>query len=529
MEFREDGALPGEKGLLKKALLLVLIGAAFGLITHLTGGGSAHVISVTVFVIIVAGTLFFWTFRLAIAFLGVATLLIANVLDIPGFVSAASLPVILFLVGMMIVVGALRDLGFFTWVIQLIMGVKSMTGMKFVIITGLVSALLASLVDEVTSIIFMAVLIFQVCDTLKVRPTPYLIISVLTTNIGSSGTMLGNPVGIFIGTKAGLTFEDFMVWAFPVMIMALLVTLATVILWYRKEIKQFDDSLQIRKHKELGLGPVVEVSPWKGLVVLIGTVGLIAAHHRLEQGMGLQPNTILLMAPLISAGIIMIVRRNRARHYVESEVDWWTLTFFLLLFAVAGTLEHTGFTTRLAAGFGAVFKGSLPLMVVAVATVSAVGSAFVDNVVYVAAFVPVVKSLGLAGYHAEPLWWALLFGACYGGNITMIGSTANIVALGMLEKRYREHVRFWEWFKVGAIAGGVSTVVSIAAIIVLTPFMPHRPVPVEPGETPAAIQAPAEPGAGPAEEKEKSVPAAEAPHPQPALAGNPTAPSSATE
>jgi len=492
MEFHEDGPLGTEDGIARKAVLLVLIGAALGFLTYITGGTSAHVISVTVFGIIVLGTLFFWTFRLAIAFLGVATLLIANVLDIPGFVSAASLEVILFLVGMMIVVGALRDLGFFTWVIQLIMGVKSMTGMRFVIITALVSALLASLVDEVTSIIFMAVLIFQVCDTLKIRPTPYLIISVMMTNIGSSGTMLGNPVGIFIGTKAGLTFEDFALWAFPVMVLALVVSCVTVIMWYRKEIRHFDENLQMRRQKELGLGPVVEVSPWKGLIVLVGTVGFIALHHRLEEVLGLKPNTILLMAPLISAGIIMIVRRHRARHYVEAEVDWWTLTFFMLLFAVAGTLEHTGFTARMAAGFSSTFHGSIPLLVVAVAVVSALGSAFVDNVVFVAAFVPVIKSLAASGYHAEPLWWALLFGACYGGNVTMIGSTANIVALGMLEKRYREHIRFWEWFKVGAVAGGAATAVAIIAVVALAPFMPNRGLPAEGPAAPATLEAPAQ-------------------------------------
>ncbi len=497
MEFHEDGFMSTDDGLYKKAALLLALGAIVGILTHITGGTSAHVISVTVFAIIVLGTLFFWTFRLAIAFLGVATLLIANVLDIPGFVNAASLEVILFLVGMMIVVGALRDLGFFTWVIQLIMGAKSMTGMRFVVITALVSALLASLVDEVTSIIFMAVLIFQVCDTLKIRPTPYLIISVMMTNIGSSGTMLGNPVGIFIGTKAGLTFEDFIIWAFPVMVVALLVTCVVVIVWYRKEIHHFEENLQLRRQKELGLGPVVEVSPWKGLVVLVGTVGLIAIHYRLERMLGLKPNTILLMAPLISAGIIMIVRRHRARHYVEVEVDWWTLTFFMLLFAVAGTLEHTGFTARMAAGFAKVFHGQLPMLVVAVAVISAVGSAFVDNVVFVAAFVPVVKSLAANGYHAEPLWWALLFGACYGGNITMIGSTANIVALGMLEKRYHEHIRFWEWFKVGAVAGGIATAVSIVAVILLMPFMPNRGVAGGhgDGQPASAIEAPAEPGA----------------------------------
>jgi Na+/H+ antiporter NhaD/arsenite permease-like protein len=112
---------------------------------------------------------------------------------------------------------------------------KGMTGMRFVLFSAGASALTASMVDEVTSILFMAALIFQVCDVLKVRPVPFLIICVMATNVGSSGTMLGNPVGILIGSRAGLTFEDFMLWAFPVMLLSLIATIALLIVWYRPE------------------------------------------------------------------------------------------------------------------------------------------------------------------------------------------------------------------------------------------------------------------------------------------------------
>lgn len=462
-----------ERGLLWPALAMAVLTVCVAFVARRAGLTPRQVMSVSVFALIVQGTLFFWSFRLAIAFLGVAALLLCNVLDIRGFVQSSSLEVILFLVGMMVVVGALRDLGFFTWIIQMIIGAPGMTGRRFVMVTCVTSALLACAVDEVTSILFMAVLIFQVCDTLKINPTPYLIITVMATNVGSSGTMLGNPVGIFIGTKAGLSFEDFMVWAFPVMLVCLTLTIALVMFYFRKEIALFEERLQDRKKRELGLGPRVKVAYGRGLAVLLGTIGLVAIHHRVEVLLGLEGNTVLLIAPLISAGIIMIWRRDRARHYVESEVDWWTLVFFLLLFAVAGTLEHTRVTDCMAEGFAHHMGHSLSRLVPAVTLISALGSAFVDNVVFVAAFVPVVKTLGDSGIHAMPLWWALLFGACYGGNITMIGSTANIVALGMLEKRYRARIRFLEWLKVGLLVGAVSCVFSILGVLVLSRWMPH--------------------------------------------------------
>jgi len=462
---RQKIALPG-------ALMLLLTALIAGM-TWKLGLDSRQVVSVSVFTLIVLGTLFFWSFRLAIAFLGVAALLMANVLNIRKFVESSTLEVILFLVGMMVVVGALRDLGFFTWIIQLIIGAPGMTGKRFIVVTAVTSALLACAVDEVTSILFIAVLIFQVCDTLKLKPTPYLIIAVMATNVGSSGTMLGNPVGIFIGTKAGLSFEDFMIWAFPVMLVSLALTMATVMFYYRREIAEFDTQLQERKKRELGLGPQVKVAYGPGLAVLLGTVGLVAVHHRLELLLDLEANTVLLIAPLISAGIIMIWRRDRARHYVENEVDWWTLVFFMLLFAVAGTLEHTQVTDRMADGFAHHMGRGLGRLVPGITVISALGSAFVDNVVFVAAFVPVVKNLAESGIHGMPLWWALLFGACYGGNITMIGSTANIVALGMLEKRYRSRIRFFEWLKVGVLAGIVSCAFAIVGVLILSRWMPH--------------------------------------------------------
>ena len=139
-----------------------------------------------VFISIIFGTLFFWGFRLAIAFLGLAVLLFNKSLDIPTFVTSSSLEVILFLVGMMVIVGALRDLGFFTWIVQLIVSMPNLSGRKFIFVTATASALLACAVDEVTSIIFIATLIFQVSDRLKLNPTPYILIAVLATVFDTS-------------------------------------------------------------------------------------------------------------------------------------------------------------------------------------------------------------------------------------------------------------------------------------------------------------------------------------------------------
>lgn len=456
--------------LIRRLTLLVGLSVLAGLLGGTIGLEYHQQVASSVFLAIILGTLLFWSFRLAIAFVGIAVLIFTKSLNIPHFVESAALPVILFLVGMMIVVGALRDLGFFTWIVQLIVAMPNMTARKFIITLSVTSALLACAVDEVTSIIFVSTLVFQVSERLKLNPTPYLIICVLCTNVGSAGTMLGNPVGIYIGTQAGFSFQDFIVWAFPIMLLSLLATVVATTVWYRKELREFDEKLTDRLSRNLSLAPRVQVPYVQGLILLSLTILFIAAHHSLEGILGLDKNSILLVAPLACSGVIMIMRHDRARHYVENEVDWWTLLFFMLLFAIAGTLEYTGVTVFLAEHFQSGFGRNLNILIPVIMVTTALGSAFVDNVVFVAAFSPVIKELGQF-VPAMPLWWALLFGACFGGNITMIGSTANIVALGMLEKQFRVQVAFFQWLKIGALSALVACVIAWALLMILSPFM----------------------------------------------------------
>ncbi len=439
-------------------------------------------VAVCTFIAVICTTLFFWTHRVAVAFIGVAVLIGTRAMTLHGMLRATELDIIFFLVGMMVIVGALKDLGFLTWVIQAIINKKRMTGMTFTVILCSLSALLSSVVDEVSSIVVVLALVFQVCDTLKIRSSPFVLMAVLCTNIGSAATMLGNPVGIFIGNKAGFNFSQFLSGATPIAFVSLLATLGIVLFWYRKVIHQMTVVMQEHRQVHHGLGPLIRIPFRRGLFVLVATVCIIAFHHQIENILGLtgveNKNAFLIITPLIIAGLLMIYRPNRARHYIEHDVEWWTLLFFMLLFAIAGGLEEQGITRNLADKLTGVVKGGPTPMVPFVLAISAVGSAFVDNIVFVAAFTPVIQALVERSADYTLLWWALLFGACFGGNITAVGSTANIVALGLLEKRGHMHIAFIEWLKIGAVVGIVTCLIAWAMLT----FIPMpRPVghPVE--------------------------------------------------
>lgn len=458
--------------MVKKFILLILISLGLGIFTKHIGLNSQQALAISIFSASVLGTLFFWDFRLSFAFLGTSVLLISRTIDLENIIKFSSLEVILFLIGMMVLIGLLKEAGLFAWLVSLILRIRNLTAKKFLIAISVISALLACAVDEVTSIIFMIAAILEICDYFEVNPVPFIIASVLTTNIGSSGTVLGNPIGILIATKSGLSFEDFITKAFPLMLLCLMTTICIIGIWYRKTLREFDNKI-----KELGANELlirlISVPLEKQLKICLGIFGItlffISLHHRLELLWGLETNTILLVVPLISAGLVMIWKWKKARDYIEKDVEWWTLLFFLLLFAQAGTLKYTGATDVLAQRIINVTGNTPHLLIAVILWLSTIGSSILDNVVLVAAFIPVIQSFQSLNLNLQPLWWALLFGGCLGGNITLVGSTANIVALGILEKEKNIRVTFFRWFWIGLTVGLITTAVVWLALLFL-PF-----------------------------------------------------------
>ncbi|MDD3906092.1 MAG: SLC13 family permease [Candidatus Omnitrophica bacterium] len=454
----------------KKFLILIAIALSLGLAAVKIGLNCQQSLAVSIFSASILGTLFFWDFRLSFAFIGTSLLLATRTIDIEHLVRFASLDVILFLVCMMVLVGMLKEANFFNIISHLLLGIKRLNSFKFIIILSAVSAVMAAMVDEVTSIIFMIVAVLEICDRLEIDPVPYLITSVLATNIGSSATVLGNPIGILIATRSGLTFEDFIIKAAPLAAVCLMVTIAICLVWYRKSFAQFDKN--IRRFTEARIAsmekPMVFTKDLKiGLAIFGATILAIALHHRLELLWGLGANTILIAAPLISCGGVFIWKRKNARKHVERDVEWWTLLFFMLLFAQAGTLQYTGATDELAKRLAGMVGNSQTFLTGVILWISAIGSSILDNVVLVAAFIPVIQ--GFKDIATQSFWWALLFGGCLGGNITLVGSTANIVALGMLEKEKNIRITFLRWFGIG-LTVGLSTTIVVWLALTFLPF-----------------------------------------------------------
>jgi len=421
----------------------------------------------------VVGTLLFWRFRVAIAFAGIVILLLTRTIDVEHTIEFMSLDVIIFLVGMMTIVALVRETGFFSWLGWKMIKMAGRNPRNFMFMLLLLSSLMAALVDEVTSILFITGIVLDFCSRYKVSPVNYVISVVLATNIGSSWTVLGNPIGILIALRAGLTFESFIRWAFPIGFISLLALIPVLCWWQRNDLRLLKSKMEAESRVIIDeWAEVKDRGFFKGGVILFAAVIVfIALHYRLELALALPKNTLLVASSIAGAAIVMLWKRGKAREYLTQGVDWWTLIFFMFLFAKAGCLAYVGVTDRIADAFVGISTSSLfliPLM----GWVSAFASSALDNVVLVAAIIPIIHSLGAVGANSFPLWWALLFGGCYGGNITMVGSTANIVALGVLERRAGYYMTLRKWIFIGLVAGCLPTLIGTLLLLAQIPLMP---------------------------------------------------------
>jgi Na+/H+ antiporter NhaD/arsenite permease-like protein len=435
---------------------------------------STQVISFTVFLGIILSILLFWRLRVAFAFIGIFALLSTGLLDVTHLVEFAGLDIIIFLIGMMIVVGYLEERHFFEYLLNRIMGAARTARSSMVLLMGM-AAFSAALVDEVTSILFMTALVLRLTSRLAINFIPLLILVIFATNIGSSATVVGNPVGVMIALRAGLSFAEFLRWATPISIAALLVTMLVGYTYYRKYFKLMDERLAeyrlvAAKAQPDNGGP--DKLDKKALFLFLFTMSLLIGHTAIENALSLEKNTMLIAAPLIGASAALFLQGEHARELLEKRVDWWTLTFFLMFFATVGTLKYVGVTSVFGSIFANLTGGNIALAIPLLGFISGMMTAFMDNILAVAVLIPIFQELGQTGLPIYPLWWVLLFAGTLMGNMTMIGSTANIVAIGMVERQRLGHITFMEWFKIGAIVSLLTLSLALLLIYLQIPLMP---------------------------------------------------------
>lgn len=459
---------------LKIPLIIVAILTGTAFLLSFFNFTQPQIISSLIFLLIICGTLFYWQFRVTFAFAGIATLLATRLLDIPHVIEHAGLDIILFLVGMMCVIGHLEEKHFFEYLIAKVVDKIGHRPYLLFSVLMIFATISAALVDEVTSILFMMATTFHLTKRYKVNPIPFLLMIVFATNVGSSATAVGNPIGVMIALRGGLSFSDFLRWASPISLISILILIPLCFLLFKKHIDELAHQMKKERAEEK---EIVHVHYKKSDIVgcwilFLGTIVFLVLHHAIEEWLGLEKNTLLLGTSLAAGAVAILLEAQTARDFFMRRVDWWTLTFFMALFASVGTLKYVGVTDRIAHAMISLAGGNPTFLLVTFTAAISLLTGFMDNVLAVATFIPILFDIEKSGVFVYPFWWGMLFGGTLYGNLTVIGSTANIVAMGMLEREYKQHIRFMDWLKPGFIVSTVTIVIALTLIYLQIPLMP---------------------------------------------------------
>jgi Na+/H+ antiporter NhaD/arsenite permease-like protein len=233
------------------------------------------------------------------------------------------------------------------------------------------------------------------------------------------------------------------------------------LLYYSKEVREWKVKMKSGSFQKEETTSQRDSRQWVICIVLfLGTLAGLVLHGSLEKILGLQKNSLLIGTALLSAGVSLLLERGHARELVERRVDWWTLSFFMMLFASVGTLKYVG-TTAVVTESLLSWLGRDPAVLFVVLTwIIGILTGFMDNVLAVAIFIPMVQDIARTGMDVTSIWWGILFGGTLFGNLTMIGSTANIVAIGMIERQKVGHITFGQWIKPGAPVSVLTLVIA---------------------------------------------------------------------
>ena len=384
------------------------------------------------------------------------TIMIASFLVMSGVINqkeaieSIDFNTISLLIGMMVIVNVAERSGMFQYVA--IWGAKKVRAhpLWIMVVLGVVTAMFSAFLDNVTTVLLIVPVSLQIANKLEVNPYPYLLINIFSSNIGGTATLIGDPPNIIIGSQLGLSFTDFLINLSPIVIVVMVALVGMFVYFWKDSLHTTmkNRALVMGINEKDAITDVVLLK--KSLFVLIVVIsGFIMAEH-----IGLENGFIALFgASVMLLLYVLKMPHAKADEKVEdalNNVDWTTIFFFVGLFVIVGALESTGFLEKVGHYFIDITGGSIKKSVYVILGVSAVFSAMVDNIPFVATMIPILKTMeeSVGGREVMmPVWWALSLGACFGGNGSLIGASANVIVAGIASKEGRpiSFLRFLIW------------------------------------------------------------------------------------
>lgn len=394
--------------------------------------------------------------RTLAALLGAMTVTLLGVVGQEEGFRAVDWNVIFLLAGMMIIAAVLRRTGVFSWLAFRTVRVARGDPLLILLLLSGITAVLSAFLDNVTTIVLIAPVTFLIASTLGLSAIPFILGEVLASNIGGTATLIGDPPNILIGSAAGLTFLDFLVNLTPVVLVIYAIFAGIMALLYRRRLAVTPEV----RAAALALDEGELISDHRLLRVGLAVLALTILGFLLAAALRQQPATIALLG-----AVVLLLLSRLDPDEVVREIDWLTLLFFVGLFVLVEGLVQTGVIAGIGEWLAEATGGDQVVTALGLLWVSGIASALVDNIPYTATMIPVVQHLGEVGMTLDPLWWALALGACLGGNATIIGASANVVAANAAA-RAGHPIGFGEFLRIGGLIAVMSLVVSSAYLLV---------------------------------------------------------------
>lgn len=415
-----------------------------------------QVIAITIFLVVITAIMTEKVHRTAAAVAGSALLLLTGVLDFDSAVGYIDFNTIGVLIGMMLFVAVVKNSGLFEYVAIKAAKLAKGDPWKIMVAFIVITAFLSGFLDNVTTVLLIGPMTITIARMLKVNPIPFLITQIFASNIGGTATIIGDPPNIMIGSAAELTFLDFVENTGIAAVVSLVILIVAMKFVYRSKLSA--DAEAIRSISLLDETKAIEDSSLlKKSVFMVAVIVLAFIFH---SSLGIDTAAIAL-----SCAAVMMLIGKQDIDYIISEVEWSTIIFFVALFTVVGGLVETGTIEKLAGVVLDVASGHQIIMMMILLWASALLSSILDNIPFVATLIPLVIALGENGVDIEPLWWAISLGACFGGNGTLIGASANVVLSGISGK-HGYPISFRDYTKIGFPVMIMTVLVSTVFLLV---------------------------------------------------------------
>jgi Na+/H+ antiporter NhaD/arsenite permease-like protein len=383
--------------------------------------------------VLLAGTIFTATYlvivserihRTLAAMLGGMLMVLAGVITQNEAFLSIDLNVIFLLAGMMMIANVMAETGIFQWLAVQAVRMGRGNATSILIIISLITAFASALLDNVTVVVLIAPVTLFIAANLEVNPLPFLISEVMASNIGGAATLIGDPPNILIGSEAGISFASFITNMGPPILVILACSMVILAFQFSKLLQVSEDrSRAVMRMQTSGL-----ISDRPLLTKTLLVLGLVITGFFFHSQLLLQPATIAL-----SGAVVLLVWTRHDPHKILSQVEWTTLLFFVGLFITVEALVQVGIIASIADSLLQLTQGSLHITTFFILWFSALASGVIDNIPYTATMIPVIQSLS-QDMRAEPLWWALALGADLGGNLTLVGASANVVVASLAER-----------------------------------------------------------------------------------------------